>query len=237
MLLLIVFAAFESLYFPQSLFLDNGLNPAFSQQRISLAAYGCLHFGMADARSYRVLARMNGWNVSAVSFGSDSYRENVVSGGASFLVFRTLRAGFNISVLNYWIQGYCNRVRYSMTAGFHVLEKNVSIDGWIAHLNKPQFNGFDEIPVVYSMELRYAPTGRVSLIGAVRGTESALPFYNFGFTYAPVQCVLFGLGANTDPVFLEYVVQIGTGRMRFDYAGKTHQYLGLSHFIGLHYTP
>lgn len=237
MLLIIVFTAFESLYFPHSFFLDSRFNPAFPQQHMSLATYAGLHFGMTDVRTYCVHARMNGYSVSAVSFGNDIYRENAVSGGASFPVSTNLYAGFNITMLNYWVKDYCNRFRYSMTAGFYVQEKNVSIDGWIAHLNTPQFNGFDEIPVVYSLQLRYITEKRISLIGSVRGTELELPFYNFGFTYTPSQHILFGLGANTDPVFLEYVIQICAGRIRLDYAGKTHQYLGLSHFFGLHYTP
>jgi hypothetical protein len=180
---------------------------------------------------------MNNYSLSTVSFGNDLYRENTISGGVSFPVSAKLYTGFSITVLNYWVKDYCGRFRYSMTAGFYVQGKDMSIDGWIAHLNAPQFNGYDEIPVVYSLELRYMPEEKMSLIFSVRGTEAELPFYNFGLTYTPSPSVLFGLGANTDPVFLEYVVQVRAGRMRFDYTGKTHQYLGLSHFLGLHYTP
>lgn len=237
MLLIIVFAAFESLYFPHSLFLESRFNPACPQQHISLATYAGVHFGMADVRTYCVQARMNGYSLSAVSFGNDVYRENTIAGGASFPVSTNLYAGFSITMLNYWVRDYCSRLRYSMTAGFCFQEKEVSLDGWIAHFNTPQFNGLDEIPVVYSLKLRYLTKKAVALIFAVRGLDSELPFYNFGLTYAPSQGVLFGLGANTDPVFLEYVVQISAGTIHLDYAGKTHQYLGLSHFFGLRYTP
>jgi hypothetical protein len=237
MLLIIIFAAFESLYFPQSIFLDSRFNPALPQQHISLATYTGLYYGLSDARTYSAHVRVNGYSLSAVTFGSDMYRENMVSGGMSFPVVPHLHAGFSIAVLNYWVRGHCNRYRYSMTAGFYARRRSVSIEGWVAHLNSPRFNDFDEIPTVYSLELRYVAQGMVTLIGSLRGTESELPFYNFALTYAPSPYIMLGLGANTDPVFLEYVVQISAGAIRLDYTGKTHQYLGLSHFIGIHYTP
>jgi hypothetical protein len=237
MLLIIIFAAFESLYFPHSLFLDNRLNPASPQDHFSLTTYGGLHFGMTDVRTYCVHVRVSDYSFSAVSFGNDVYRENAVAGGASFPVSTHVYTGFSVTMLNYWVKEYCNRFRYSMTAGFCVQEQDVSVNGWIAHCNSPRFNEFDEVPVVYSVELRYATEKSISLICAVRGTESELPFYNFGLTCAPSEYILLGLGANTDPVSLEYVVQVRAGQIRIDYAGKTHHYLGLSHFFGLHYTP
>ncbi len=237
MLLLLIFAAFESLYFPHSLFFDNRLNPAYPQRGVSLTTYAGVHFGMTDVRTYCVQARMNGYSLSAVSFGNDVYRENTFAGGASFPLSTSLHGGFSITMLNYWVKDYCNRLCYSMTAGFCFQDKGVSLDGWVAHFNTPHFNGLDKMPVVYSLKLRYLTKEMVSLIFSVRGIDSELPFYNFGVTYAPSQYILFGLGANTDPVFLEYVVQISAGAIHFDYAGKTHTYLGLSHFFGLRYTP
>ena len=238
MVVIVLFTLFESQLFPHSIFLEDQYNPAtYYQDGFEINIETGTRFGLPELRTYTIHSKIESYGISVISFGNDIYRENVVCANLSFRIVQKLTAGFGITMLNYWVKDYCSRLRYSMTAGFCFQEKGVTLDGWIAHLNTPHFNGLDEIPVVYSLKLRYLTKPAVSLIFSVRGMDSELPFYNFGLTYAPSQGILFGLGANTDPVFLEYVVQINAGTIHLDYTGKTHQYLGLSHFFGLRYTP
>lgn len=238
MLAITLFAVFESLLFPRSVFLESQFNPAsLYQKRFELIIGTGSNFGLSELRTYTIHSKIKSYNISAANFGNDIYRENMINAGLSFPVVEKLAVGFSVAMLNYWVKDNYNRFSYSLKIGWVYQNNLIEISGWINNINIPKFSSVDYLPPNYSLKLSYSTKNNLSLIFTIRGIETELPFFNFGLSYSPYKIITFGAGINTDPMYLEYMLKLSLGSLVLNYVGSTHQYLGLSHFLSVGFSP
>ncbi len=238
MLVITLFALFESQLFPSSVFLENQYNAASHHQkglRINLETG--TRFGLAELRTYTIQGEINSYSINAVSFGNDIYRENIISADVSIPVVEKVLVGFGIAMLNYWIRDYCNQFSYSLKIGGLYRNRHAEIGGWINNINVPKFSEIDYLPPSYSLGFKYLTPDNVSFVFAVRGVELDPPFFNLGISYAPSRIITLGIGVNTEPLYLEYLAQLNLKTFGVRYTGSNQRYLGLSHFVGLCFNP
>ncbi len=238
MIIIILFALFESQTFPYSIFLDNQHNPAshFQKGFIITVSTGT-RFGLSELRTYTVYTRIKSYSIHAMSFGNDIYRENIMSADMSIQVVDKVIAGFGVALLNYWIEDYCNRFGYSVKVGGLYQNKSTEIGGWVNNINTPRFSDIDYLPPSYSLRFKYMTPNNVSLLFAIRGAGSDLPFFNIGIAYMPSRIITLGTGVNTDPLYLEYIIELNLNTFILRYTGSNQRHLGLSHFLGLCFNP
>jgi hypothetical protein len=172
-----------------------------------------------------------------MSFGCDVYRENQLTGSFGFDILPDLRAGAGISFLNYWIKDMYNRYGYAVHLSAYYDLGALQINGWLNNLNVPRFNETDAVPMIYAIRARYAIHDNLACIIAARGTHERLPFFNAGVSWAIHKYLEIGLGANTDPLYFEYMLCLPLGHISIRYTGTLHEYLGLSHAMHVTFNP
>ncbi len=194
-------------------------------------------YGLSDLRTYTLHSVIKSYSINIISFGNDIYRENIVSAGASYSLTEGLAAGFSVAMLNYWIKENCNQYTYSIKIGGLYQKNPLEISGWVDHINFPKFSDIDCIPPNYSLQLHYLPKSDLSVILALRGIETNFPFFNLGLSYSPHKTITLGVGVNSDPMYLEYMLRLSAGYFALNYTGSNHPYLGLSHFVVVGFNP
>ncbi len=235
---IVLFTLFESQLFPHSIFLEDQYNPAsYYQDGFEINIETGTRFGLSELRTYTIHSKIKSYGISAISFGNDIYRENVVCANLSFRIVQGLSAGFGITMLNYRIKDHCNRFGYALKIGGLYQTKPIEIGGWINNINIPKFSNIDYIPPNYSLRFKYLTLNNLSFIFAIRGIETDLPFFNVGISYSPTSIITFGTGINTDPMYLEYILQLNLRTFALRYAGSNQQHLGLSHFLSVIFNP
>lgn len=229
---------FESTFFPRSIFIEDKFNPAsMCLGGIEVDVGIESKYGLSDLRTYTLHSGIKSYSINIISFGNDIYRENTVSAGASFSLTEEVTTGFSIAILNYWVKENCNHYAYSCRIGGLYQKNPFKISGWINNINFPKFSNIDCIPPSYSLQLHYLPKNHLSLVFALRGIEKDIPFFNFGLSYSPHRMIMIGLGVNSDPMYLEYLLRLSVGKFTIDYTGSNHPYLGLSHFVIVGFNP
>lgn len=238
MLVIALFAVFESLLFPRSIFYESQFNPAsLYPEKFELIIGTGTHFGLSDLRTYTIHSEIKLYRISATSFGNDIYRENTVNAGLSFPVVEKLAAGFSIAMYNYWVKDIYNRFTYSLKVGGMYRNNLLEIGGWVNNINIPKFSDIDYLPPTYSLKLKYLTKTNFSFAFAIRGRETDLPFYNVSLSYSPYKIITFGAGVNTEPMYFEYMLRLDLGNFILDYTGSNHRYLGLSHYFSVGFNP
>jgi hypothetical protein len=234
MLLVTLFTVFESFLFPHTFFEEYHYNPAILyQEHIDITVCSDMRFGLPELQTYSIYSRLRSYSLSAASFGTDLYRENIISAGIGFPLTSSVATGIGISVLNYWIKDIENQVGYSLRIGGVFQHTPLTVGAWIHNVNVPKFSDVDYLPPCYSIRINYALSPRASFHVALRGIETTVPFLNFGLQYSPYTPLACRVGINTDPLFLEYGLTLTVGAFVIHYAGSNHYHLGLSHSFGL----
>jgi len=228
MLIPFLFTVFESFLFPANILSENQFNPAsLYQEQFQINLSTEVKFSLSDLRTYTLYSEIKSYSLNIASFGNDLYRENVVGFGFGFPLIRNFAAGLHISLVNYWIKDYYSHYGYSLRIGGVFENSPIEIDGWINNINVPKFSDIDYLPLTYSVRCN------LSFDFGVRGIETDLPFFKFGLFYAPIKIIKFGVGVNTEPLLLEYSLEIYLGELTLNYFGSNHHQLGLSHSLGV----
>ena len=238
MIVIYIFTLFESTLFPRSIFVENEFNPAaVCLKGVEIDIGIGANYGLSDLRTYTLHSAFKSYSINISSFGSDIYRENILSADAGFLLTEGLATGFSVAMLNYWVKENCTRYAYSIKVGVLYQKNPFEIGGWVNNINFPKFSSIDYIPPNYSLQLRCLPKNNLSVIFALRGIEIDVPFFNFGLAYSPYRMITFGVGINSDPMYLEYMMKLSAGNFTLNYVGNSHTYLGLSHFVIVGFNP
>lgn len=222
--------AFESMYFPQSVFYGHAHDIAFCKSEGLRASMGMQsHFQLPGVRTFTITVAHYPYSVSGSSFGSDLYRENQLTGSFGFDIRSDFRACVSIALLNYWVQDHCNRYGYAVHVSSSYALGVLTIGGWLNNINMPHLYDNDAIPMTYTARAQYDVCKNLACIIAARGTDERLPFFNVGVSWVLHPCVVIGVGANTDPLCAEYMVRLPLGRIGIHCTGTFHEYLGPSH--------
>lgn len=238
MVIILIISAFETTLFPQSLFLEDHFNPALeAREGFQLDLGTGSRFGLSELRTYYVYSTIKSYRLSAHSFGCDLYRENMLRLGSCFGIRKAWTVGFSVGLLNNWVRDNFNRFAYSLCLGSIFQTGDVKVSGWVDNINMPRLSSVDYLPPSYSMRFDYITKSRLDFAFAVRGMEKNLPFFNFGVSLSPYEIILIGVGVNTDPLYLEYILKLNLGDFALCYAGSNHQYLGLSHAFSIGFCP
>jgi hypothetical protein len=225
---------FESTYFPKSIFYEHMYDVALHEnQGYSVYTGVCSHFGLADVRTFQCSIAYDRYQVSGISFGTGLYRENQIVGSFRFSVLPRLRSGIYIALLNYWVQDNCSRYGYAVHTSLYFTLDHLIIGGWLNNINLPHFYEGDAIPLTYTVRLEYSLHDNLAFILANRGTHKTMPFFNAGISWDIFKYLVVGVGANTDPLYVEYMLRVPIGRIGIHYTGTAHEYLGLSHAMHL----
>jgi hypothetical protein len=234
MLIITIIAIFESSAFPRSIFLENQYNPAIHYQKNIELLFGTgIEFGLSNLRTYNIHSKLKSFSLTGNSFGDEFYRENKMNIGVSFPFAKKFTAGLSIIMLNYWIKDNYNRFGFSLGIGGMYSTGQFEFSGWLDNINTPKFSSSDYLLPKYSLRINYRMQHNFDFIFAVRGTEKELPFFNFGIACSPYEICTFGIGINTDPLYLEYMLKLNLSHLHLYYIGSNHQHLGLSHFFGV----
>ncbi len=236
MLIIYLYTVFESFLFPESFFAETQFNPAFlDQKKFTITAGSEIRFGLTELTTYQLNMQLASYGISLISFGNELYRENVAELGLGIPILDELTSGVSISVLNYWISDHYSEISYSVKAGLVSRFGAVEITAWLSNLNVPTFTDVDYVPPCYSVGCGYQANSDLILNFQVRGIETEMPFFNFNVHYSPYQLIDLVVGVNTEPLLLQYGVNIPFSKFFVTYAGNNHRQLGFSHYIGLGY--
>jgi len=225
---------FETGYFPQSVFCEHMHDIALQKPD---GFYTCVgmrsHYGLDGVHTYMMSLAHRSYLISGMSFGHELYRENQITGSFGFDMLPTLHTSVSVTLLNYWIKDHSSRYGYALHMSAYYEKGDLLLGGWLNNVNTPRFNDVDAIPMVYTIRVQYTMQNNLTFILAARGTHEWLPFYNAGISWAIYRSLVVGVGANTDPLYYEYMLRIPVGRIAILYTGTMHEYLGFSHNIQL----
>jgi hypothetical protein len=225
---------FETTYFPQSIFYGNMHDNALhAHDSFRVRSGVSTHFGLPEVRTYMLSIARGHYRLSSSSFGSGLYRETQVVGSFQYDISERFRSGVSIAFLNYWIQDLYSRCGYAVHMSMYYDKGDLLVGGWLNNINIPRFNEGDAIPLAYTIRVEYSLHDRLVFILASRGTHETMPFFNAGVSWALCRHLTMGAGANTEPLYFEYMIQIPVGRIGIHYTGNVHEYLGVSHAMHL----
>lgn len=230
MMLIYLCMVFESMYYPKSIFYEHVHDIAFCRYD---GWYTCAgvnsHYGLHGVHTYTFAVAHRSCMVSTMSFGCDVYREHYITGSFGFDIIPDFRASTGVTFLNYWVQNLYNRCGYAVHMSAYYDLGALKIGGWLNNMNVPRFNDIDAVPMIYTIRIQHAIRHNLACLVAARGTHERLPFFNAGISWAIHRYMTIGLGANTDPLYFEYMLRLPLGRIGIHYTGTLHEYLGLSH--------
>lgn len=234
MKLLLLISFFDSFLFPRSILHEGQFNPAYLQERrLEVVLTSETRFELAELRTFDLYSQIDHYSLRLTSFGSESYRENYFAFGFGFPVGRNFALGLNVAALNVWIKDNSNEFTYGLKVGGQYENERFLISSWVNNINVPRLSAVDYIPLSYSVCFHHRVSSNLNFRFAVRGVETELPFYNFGFTLSPSDILLLSLSVNSRPILLEYGLQISLGKMFLRYSGNRHQQLGFTHSAGM----
>jgi hypothetical protein len=232
--LLLLISFFDSFLFPRNILHEDRFNPAhLHEKRFEAVITSETRFELAELRTFGLYSQIDHYSLKAASFGCESYRENFFAFGFGFPVSGNFALGLNVAALNVWIKDICNEFTYGLKAGGQFENEFFLISSWINNINVPRLSSVDYVPLSYSVCFLHKVSSSLDFRLAVRGVEAALPFYNFGLTFAPREMLLLSLSVNSRPILLEYGLQLSLGKMFLSYSGSRHQQLGLTHNVGM----
>src|SRR4030042_989088 len=233
MIIVLLFALFESGLFPENFFTEDQFNPALIRNKPAVLSFCAgTRFSMSELREYEIYLQSGSYSIGLNSLGSELYRENDLNGSFNVLIYDLISAGLGLHVLNCWISGNSNRFNYSLRAGSAGQLGPLLLSGWINNIKQLRFSSGDRLPVTYSVRADYTLENRIVFSLAVRSIAGNLLFYNTGIKSRFFNLVEIGFGLNTDPVLIEFVGCFRLGRLSLVYQGSSHYDLGLSHTFG-----
>jgi hypothetical protein len=217
---------------------ENQFNPAYlHQEKFEIILVSEKRFELSELQTFGIYSQINRYSLKAVSFGSDVYRENFLEVGVGFPVARKFAFGINFAGLNTWIKDFSNDFTYTIKAGGQFEGDPFLIGVWVNNLNVPRVSSADYAPISYSVRFEYKAQRNLNFDFTIRGVEVELPFYSFGLMFTPHEMTCFGISINTKPILLQYGLKIILGPLFLSYSGSRHQQLGLTHNLGLGYSP
>jgi len=194
-------------------------------------------FELSELRTFGIYSQVDRYSIAVASFGSDSYRENYLELAFGFPVAGKFSFGLSAAGLNCWIKDFSNEFAYALKVGGRFESGQFLVGIWVNNVNVPRLSSVDYAPVSYSIRFDYRALRNLNFDFAIRGVETALPFYNLGLAFMPHKNLLIGLGVNTEPILLEYGLKVSFGKMFLNYSGNRHQQLGLTHNFCLGVIP
>jgi hypothetical protein len=235
--ILLLIGFFDSFLFPRNILLEDHFNPAhLHQERFEIVVASERRFELAELQTFGVYSQIKNYSVKAVSFGNDVYRENFLEFGFGFPLAKKFAIGVNVAGLNTWIKDFRNEFAYSIKTGGQFKSDRFLIGIWVNNLNQPRISSDDYAPISYSVRFGYQAQENFNFGFRMRGVETGLPFYNFGFSFLPHEMAVLGVSVNTKPILLEYGIRITLGSVFLGYSGSRHRQLGLTHNLGLGYS-
>jgi hypothetical protein len=229
---------FDSFLFPKSVLYENKFNPAqLHEKKFELMLTSEMRYELPELRTFGLYSQIDRYSFELASFGSGSYRENFFEFGLGFPIGNHFALGMNVTGLNTWIKNISNDFTYGIKLGAQFENDFFLISSWVNNVNVPRLSPVDYVPVSYSVRVDYKASPTLDFGFAVRGVENGLPFYNFGLRFYPHEILLLSLGVNSEPMLLEYGLQLSLGKMFLSYSGNRHQQLGLTHNLGLGFAP
>ncbi len=232
MYIFLLVAAFESMLFPRSIILEEYYNPAVpSAGRYMVQFSTRSHFGIPGLRTYSGRVSAHRFHVGMQSFGDDLYRENMLTAGGCFSAGYGMSLGGELVLYQLSVLEGEGQSAYSANLGAHFQNTAFAAGAWVRNLTVPRLSSIDYIPPCYSVNVMYRPEPFLTVKCAVSSIELSMPFFSFGATYAPYRAVMFGIGVNSDPLYIDYSAAFIIGTIGIQYSGTNHQYLGLSHLF------
>jgi hypothetical protein len=169
--------------------------------------------------------------VTASVFGSDLYRETVVSLSAGGPLLKTLDVGLSFTAYALSIRNYGGAWTLGVTAGVLVhLSETLSLGFSAENLNAPTVGAVREpLPQAMHAGMSYRPLSDF-LIAADVGKDLQFPVdLSIGFEYAPIEALLLRGGTTLNPSTYTAGIGIRTAILRLDYAFSAHPDIGMSH--------
>ncbi|UCC11992.1 MAG: hypothetical protein JSW02_00215 [candidate division WOR-3 bacterium] len=232
MFIIALVAAFESMLFPRSIILEEYYNPAVpSSGRFAFQFGTRSHFGIPGLRTYSGHVSVSRFHIGMQSFGDDLYRENMLTAGGCFSTAYGMSLGGELVLYQQSVFESEDQSTYSAHLGAHFQSTIFFAGAWVRNLTVPRLSSIDYIPPCYSMNVMYQPEQFLTVRCAVSSIELSMPFFSFGATYAPYHAVMFGIGVNSDPLYIDCSATFIVGAISIQYSGTNHQYLGLSHLF------
>lgn len=232
MLFLCICLIFENHQIPPNIFYDIVVKYD-ENRRCALSLMSKIHFDLEEIRSYYIDSRYQRYDVYAMSFGNERYRENFVRIGFRIGVQHTGTLLLRLAGYNYWIKNYTTRFHYAINAGFLWRRDQSYLQVEARNLNVPRFSATDYIPLILSIQGVHAVKPSLSVLGAVQSIQGSIPSYHFGIQMTPFRQVRIGAGIMTAPPCFDCMFTLILGRMRVSYFGNVHVVLGLSHALAM----
>lgn len=234
MIILLLIGVFDSFLFPGGILFEKQSNPAqLYESRLEVVFTGETKYGLPELRTISIYSQIDRCSVKAASFGNSLYRENFFEAGFGFPVGQRFAFGINVAGLNCWIKDVSNEFTGAFKVGGQFEKEPILVSAWVSNVNVPRLSAVDYVPICYSLSCDYRGHANLHFNFTVRGVDRGLPFYNFGLEFQPYRILTLGAGVNTEPLLLEYGLQLSLGKLCLSYSGNQHQQLGLTHNVAI----
>lgn len=171
------------------------------------------------------------------SFGAETYREDLIWVGTGWMIGRRAAAGGSLKVLHLVIAGYGEDVTLGADVGmlvWPVADSGFALGLLVENANGPTIGCSEEpLPTATHVGCRWQATPQLVLAGEIFQEGIFDPQYRVGQEIVLSRLLTLRAGVRTDPASFSAGVSVGSERIAFDYAWRTHPLLGATHMAGM----
>lgn len=173
--------------------------------------------------------------LSALSLRDDLYSEKIISGAfANKIGF--VQLGLRANYYQMRIDEFGTSTAIFIDFGGVVeLKPELSFGAYISNLTASKLNNSEQtrLPVVMKIGVSYEPTKDILLVIDLVKDVDYDPIVRIGLEYKIVKDIHLRTGINTDPFKAYFGGGVSIGRFKVDNAVTSHEFLGMSHQLGV----
>lgn len=200
--------------------------------------YSPAPFGMSELASinaaYNEPLTLGSAAIGFMTYGFELYRENKIFAAYS-LKLSQLFIGLSVTFNNVAIKNYGTGNALSYNAGALVRPWKVLSFGFLLqNISKSTIGKKNnQIPAAFLAGISIIPTDDLNISLAIEKNYQFNTSWRGGLEYILIKYIILRAGLKTDPKTFSYGAGIVYDLFRFDYAVVSHEFLGLTHQIGI----
>lgn len=175
------------------------------------------------------------FSLKIFDFGDKLYHENAAAFSAAIIIMEGLALGVQSEIYHISIKDNGSAFSAGIDVGFNwKLADNLSWGASASNLNEPVIGACREkLPVIVQTGVSYRPVNGVELCADIYKDDFFPPEIRAGVEYSGLRNPVVRVGFADQPASFAAGLEFDTGYFRMAYALNTHNYLGLTHTIGL----
>lgn len=165
-------------------------------------------------------------------FGSDVYKEWLLSIGLGFKFSRSLSYGIKVKGMGVSIKGYGNRSIPGIDIGILYYNNRYGVGGVLSNLNRPSIAG-DFIPLRLSIGTFFNILKDINFGFDFVKEEGYRERILAGMEFLPISTFSIQVGLSTNPFLPSFGLAVSFKKLRISYGVRFHSQLGGTHLLSL----